>query len=443
MYRYQSVISREEYDAFVANHPLNALLQSYDWGAVKQAWQAHHVGVYAGADTSASDEAKKGHASNDTSEPSQSSQAREKGPASDHKERLVATALILVRQVAPGMRFGYIPRGPIMDYTQEDLVKFMLTSLRKFAHQHGLMFIKFDPKCVLRSAKLKDHAGTPTTVEGELAIANLLRAGAKHKGYTKAIADTFQPRYDATLYLVEEVEAHFPPNTRKMARRARNKNVQIEWGDASDCQRLVDVLQKTMDRQRIALRNTAYFEHLCRVFGDRVNLAFATLDVTATREHLATEIAEIDRNLERLRQGNSPKKLVIVEGERQAIVKSLDELNAIPDLHEGKVTVSGMITIGYGDTYEMLYAGFDERFSTYYPQYLLYAEMMEKAQKEGYRKACMGGVEGSFDDGLTRFKLNFAPQFEEYIGEFDLITSPKYYIFYALLRLRSRLRKLR
>ena len=34
--------------------------------------------------------------------------------------------------------------------------------------------------------------------------------------------------------------------------------------------------------------------------------------------------------------------------------------------------------------------------------------------------ANMGGVEGSLDDGLTKFKSNFAPHIEEFIGEFNI-----------------------
>jgi serine/alanine adding enzyme len=36
----------------------------------------------------------------------------------------------------------------------------------------------------------------------------------------------------------------------------------------------------------------------------------------------------------------------------------------------------------------------------------------------------MGGVEGSLDDGLTKFKDNFDPTINEFIGEFDLMVSP-------------------
>ena len=43
----------------------------------------------------------------------------------------------------------------------------------------------------------------------------------------------------------------------------------------------------------------------------------------------------------------------------------------------------------------------------------------------------MGGVEGSLDDGLTKFKDNFNPTINEMIGEFDI---PVYPFMYRLIQ---------
>ena len=39
----------------------------------------------------------------------------------------------------------------------------------------------------------------------------------------------------------------------------------------------------------------------------------------------------------------------------------------------------------------------------------------------------MGGVEGTLDDGLTKFKDNFNPTINEFIGEFDIPIYPFMY----------------
>ena len=52
----------------------------------------------------------------------------------------------------------------------------------------------------------------------------------------------------------------------------------------------------------------------------------------------------------------------------------------------------------------------------------------------------MGGVEGDLADGLTKFKANFNPYINEFIGEFDL---PVNRLLYRLSEWLYRIRKLR
>lgn len=75
---------------------------------------------------------------------------------------------------------------------------------------------------------------------------------------------------------------------------------------------------------------------------------------------------------------------------------------------------------------EMLYAGMNDEFKKFYPQYSLYPKVFEDAFADGIIWANMGGVEGTLDDGLTKFKSNFNPSIEEYIGEFNIPVSPFY-----------------
>jgi serine/alanine adding enzyme len=76
--------------------------------------------------------------------------------------------------------------------------------------------------------------------------------------------------------------------------------------------------------------------------------------------------------------------------------------------------------IGYGKTVEMLYAGMNEDFRTFRPQYLTYMTQFTYAFEHGYDYVTMGGVEGTLKDGLSVYKSNFNPVVNEFIGEFDL-----------------------
>ena len=65
---------------------------------------------------------------------------------------------------------------------------------------------------------------------------------------------------------------------------------------------------------------------------------------------------------------------------------------------------------------------------------------MKYAFSHGCSFANMGGVEGDLADGLTKFKANFNPYINEFIGEFDL---PVNRLLYRLSEWLYRIRKLR
>lgn len=86
----------------------------------------------------------------------------------------------------------------------------------------------------------------------------------------------------------------------------------------------------------------------------------------------------------------------------------------------------------------MLYAGMDQRFKKFMPQYKIYVENMKWAFENGCKTCNMGGVEGSLDDGLTKFKDNFNPLINEFIGEFDIpvnkLLYPMFHFMYNYMK---------
>ena len=112
MFSYKIGISAQEHDDFVTAHPQANLLQSSAWAQIKDNWANARLGFY-----------KDGH--------------------------LVAAASVLIKPLPLGMTMLYIPRGPIIDYQDQELLHFVLTSLKKFAKTKKALFIKFDPSLFL------------------------------------------------------------------------------------------------------------------------------------------------------------------------------------------------------------------------------------------------------------------------------------------------------
>lgn len=93
--------------------------------------------------------------------------------------------------------------------------------------------------------------------------------------------------------------------------------------------------------------------------------------------------------------------------------------------------------VGFGDQMEMLYAGMNDDFKHFYPQYLLYTTQFKDAFNQGYSFCSMGGVEGTLDDGLSIYKSAYDPHVVEYIGEFDIVLNKfMYQVYKILMKLR-------
>lgn len=76
------------------NHEYCNLLQSYNWAKVKNNWDHMYTGVY-------------------------------------RDNELVATGLVLIKRLPLSFCMYYLPRGPIMDYKDKELVQYYFDQLKK------------------------------------------------------------------------------------------------------------------------------------------------------------------------------------------------------------------------------------------------------------------------------------------------------------------------
>ena len=107
-YEFKTDLKQDEFDGFVKNHEYCNLLQSYNWAKVKSNWDHLYTGVY-----------KDG--------------------------TLVAVGLVLIKRLPLTFCMYYLPRGPIMDYKDKELVQYYFEQLKKVAKKDHCIFIKFDP----------------------------------------------------------------------------------------------------------------------------------------------------------------------------------------------------------------------------------------------------------------------------------------------------------
>ena len=388
MYIFKTNIDAKTHDDFVKQSPLCNLLQSSNWAKIKDNWDSCIAGVY-------------------------------------QNDQLVASGLILIKHLPLSFTMMYIPRGPIMDYENKELVKFYLKELKKWAKTKHCLFISFDPAIKLREFDL-DHKDKPDDQKALSIINNLQDNKAIYKGKTLKIEETIQPRFHMGLYYTDDLNSHLPKSTIKSCKAAIKRHVNVKVADHSEVEKFAKMIELTEKHKNVHLRNEEYFRKILDVYKEDATLYLADVNVNTYKKELEDSIKAANDTLQNETATNNAKNKAL-----QTIKNSEKELLTINDLANkypsAETIIAGGLMVGFGNTCEMLYAGRNDDFNSFRPQYYLYTKKIEHSFKQGYQYVNMGGIEGTLDDGLSKFKANFNPVIIEYVGEFDLPVMPLLY----------------
>ena len=401
MYTYKIGISVQAHDDFVKQSSQINLLQSASWAKVKDNWDNERIGFY-------------------------------------KNNQLVASASILIKPLPLSMTMLYIPRGPIMDYQDQELLHFVLTSLKKFAKTKKALFIKFDPSLFLvQNQSGEERQDNPKTLD---LINNLQKAGAIWLGRTELLDETIQPRFQANIYKDNFSEELLSKSTRQAIRTARNKGIQVQFGGSELLDDFSALMKKTENRKSIHLRGQDYYQKLLDTYPEHSYITLASINLNERLESLQVQKSKAEKEASKFTEKTKPCKIENNKQEQKRLQEEMDFL--AEKMTQGAITVplSGTLVLEYGTTSENIYAGMDEEYRRYQPAILTWYETAKHAFERGANWQNMGGVENDLDGGLYHFKSKFNPTIEEYAGEFNLPTNPLYHLSNIAYTLRKKFR---
>ena len=381
MYTFKIDIEKADYDKFLYENNAS-FMQEIGWAYVKNNWEHLTCGVY-------------------------------------DNNKLVATALILIRKIAKGFNMFYIPRGYVIDFTNKDLLEFMTNNVKKLAKKYKAYVVKIDPNFCINEyyIKNKDEKLDFYSKDFEKKHNNLLSLGYKHTGLKKDLHSNFQPRYNMAISLIDKNHDKLTYDdllkTLKSKVRYYIGDYHTKRGvyyscsyDKSDIKEFVRLLECTEKNKNIHLRNEKYFSRMMDNFEGRVCLLFGKVNL---KEYL-NYLKENNEKEERIKQTIEAIK---TDGE---IITLSSALLLLPNTKSVKVS-------------EYLYAGNDLRFR----ELNVSGEIALQAAKISIEKNCkycnLGGVSGTLDDQLSVFKAKYNTVLLEFAGEYDLVISKFKYRF--------------
>ncbi len=381
--RFDAAVSQAEYDEFVKAQPQCNLLQSPGWGKVKDGWQHELTGLR------------------------------------DDEGKLLATGLVLKRALPLGLSFWYVPHGPILDFEAPDVLETYLRELGVYAKKSRAVAVRIDPLVPVRKApqdELPENKDPKAMQIGK----RIESIKYKHRGFTMAFSESFQPRHIPVTFAPEgDFQASLPKRSRTMANNARNRHAQVVVGGHDLLDDFLDVIAETEKEKEINLRAKPYYERILDTYGQDARIYLAYLDIADALEKYRSAVAKDQAELDAT-QPNAKKKINRLTEQIRNNTRHIDNLEERQKIDGDNVTLAGVLMVRYGSSAEMLYAGTNRNYGNIPAQHLMWVEALSDGFEDGLANVSLGGVDGSLDDSLMRFKSRFNPEIFEKIGEFQL-----------------------
>lgn len=381
-------IENQQYTNFIIKNKYGSLLQSIEWQEIKKDWLAKRVAVL-----------------NDSDE-------------------IVACAQILVRQ-----GLWYLPRGPVLDYDNKELLNFFLENIKIYAKKNKSKLLKIDIPKPIKDENLNNFKSINYDTNSDDILRIFKNNKFKHTGFSLNMSHTIQPRFTTETKLSDIIPDMFSKDTRRLIRDADKKFVEVKRCGIEKIDDLIFALECTEKRKQISLRSKTYFENLIKTFGENCLLYISYININKAlsecEERKNLLLAEIDSLGDKM-----PKKKRTLQEQISSVDKLIELFKDINISENKEHVISAAITIAYGHNAEILYAGMDDTFSKLPAQYKVFSETMRKAQEMGVDTVSMGGIEGDLNDSLLGFKSKFSPNIVEYYGEFDFTFSKIYSLMY-------------
>lgn len=345
--------------------------------------------------------------------------------------QLKAASLILFKNLKMRYKYGYAPKGFILDYFNQEIVSEFATLLKSYYKKKKVVFIKVNPEIAI--SEIDKESGLKTYNWNYNILEIMEKAGFK-KLKDNLYFESILPRFSAVVSLKNYSMNSVSKNTRNKIRRAHHKGLHIELAEKSG----IDILQKFIKNKRTI--NEYYYKDYYNVFkkDDMIDLFLVSIDseefLMNSRELYEKELEINNRLVSLLNRENNKRNLnKKMDSDRKILnykqdVKFATELNTKKD----KVYIAGALVIKYQNRIQILMSGYDKKYKSFDANYYLHDEILKYYQKN-YDYAELNGLTGDFSKenpylGLNEFKIGFNPRIYEYIGEFDLPLNEKKYL---------------
>ena len=341
-------------------------------------------------------------------------------------DKICAASVILNKKIKGSVRYGYAPKGFLIDYYDRALLESFLRALKDYYKRKGYTFIKFNPEIMI--GKIDQNNKYSAEYNTNVSIIDTLKSLGLKRRQEQVEFELMEPKYQGFVNLKEFNFKKINRNYRKKIRHSISEGMKLVIGDVKQMDVFYEMIKHKTEHDII------YYRDLYNVYNkdNSIDLLFVKINFQSYLEYVKKGYEKEQIENEKWNEiiAQNPKKSNITakmnsDNKLQGFnSKIIDATNCLKEKSEA--IIAGALVIKHHNIITVIDAGYDLKFKHLNPNHFLYYAIMERYKP--YFSFCnLGGI-SSFDSnakyaGLNSFKLKWKPLLFEYIGEFDFAIS--------------------
>lgn len=342
--------------------------------------------------------------------------------------KLVAASLILCKSIGPNIKYGYAPRGFLINYYDTSLLKEFSKKIKDYFFIKGFAFIKINPEITYNIVEYDTKTKIVNTKNKEI-IKTL-----KELGYDKLkdnlYFESMLPKYNPIIYLPKYDLNAIENNISKEIVSYEKKGINLTIVDKNDIDLAYEFIkEKTSNKVK-------YYSDLYEIFSknNMIDLLLVKLNYAEYTKFMQKEYNEKLEINEQINMefNENPNNLELYNKKMESdkiindISKNITIINNRMKEDTNSEILGSAFVIKYENRINILISGQKNDFNNIDVKTFIFYKIIEKYKKENYLYLDMNGITGDMTDtnpykDVNDFKLKFNPTTFEYIGEFDLI----------------------
>ncbi len=347
----------------------------------------------------------------------------------DNKE-IVAASLILYKEIAAKIKYGYAPRGFLIDYYDKTLLKEFTKKVKDYFMLKGFAFIKINPEVTYAILDYNEKSKKINTNSQDLL--NFLKQIGYNKLKDNLYFESVLPKYTPIIYLPSYDLTKLDSKIIEDATEASKRGIHLVSGTIDDIPTFYKFVENKKNKTEV------YYKYFYEKFvnSGMVDLVFVEVNYNLYAKYLQKQYVYVQAiNDEKNKAFNAhPNELeyynekIKSDKEMSDVSTTLAKATARMGENVNKEYIAGAFIVKNEGRVTIIITGQSDVYKEIDSKTYLFYKIIEEYKKAGYNYLDLYGITGDFNDNnpykkLNDFKLKFNPVVYEYIGEFDLVVN--------------------